>query len=219
MRPAIGVMGRVPGRGGKSRLRVAREAGWIGALERAMLFDTFAAFPSGGTFFVAPSGPDTVAEALALVPETWSVVEQRGDDLGARIIHALSSLATAGDRMLVCGSDAPLLGSLPLVSALSALEEDELLLAPSADGGYVAIGAARVEEALFEAMPWSTPMVAEETRRRARALGFRLRETSVLYDIDEPADLARLARDLADDAARAPHTARLLSHDVTMRVG
>ena len=39
-------------------------------------------------------------------------------------------------------------------------------LAPGEDGGYYLIGLGRVDRALFEDTPWSTPIVLEETLRR-----------------------------------------------------
>jgi glycosyltransferase A (GT-A) superfamily protein (DUF2064 family) len=41
-------------------------------------------------------------------------------------------------------------------------------------------------------MPWGTPEVMEETRRRLAGLGRRWREPVALWDLDRPADLARL---------------------------
>ena len=41
-------------------------------------------------------------------------------------------------------------------------------------------------------MPWSTPDVMDETRRRLRALGLTWQEPATLWDIDLPEDLERL---------------------------
>jgi len=41
-------------------------------------------------------------------------------------------------------------------------------------------------------MEWSTAMVMDETRRRMQALALSCRELTPLWDVDSPADLARL---------------------------
>lgn len=215
-RLAIAVMCRVPhGGGGKSRLREHLDAGFVEELQAAMLADTFASLAatraSDKIAFVAPSRDIAAPEAIArYVPPGWSVVEQEGVDLGARILHALRcSFDRGAARVVVSGADAPLL-SLPHDELLG-LADDEALVVPTDDGGYAAIGLARAEPALFVDMPWSTSAVMAETRRRAIACGLRVRELPRIFDIDEPADVERLRRELAQSPSQAPATAKLLS--------
>jgi glycosyltransferase A (GT-A) superfamily protein (DUF2064 family) len=63
---------------------------------------------------------------------------------------------------------------------------------PTEDGGYVLVGLRNPQPALFDAMPWSTADVMPETRRRLAQLGLAWREPAVMWDVDTPADLARL---------------------------
>jgi hypothetical protein len=48
--------------------------------------------------------------------------------------------------------------------------------------------------------------------RRARALGTEARLVGAWYDVDEPADLERLAADVARQPERTPSTAEALAH-------
>jgi glycosyltransferase A (GT-A) superfamily protein (DUF2064 family) len=41
-------------------------------------------------------------------------------------------------------------------------------------------------------MPWSTPLVMNETRRRLRTLGLTWHEPVTLWDVDLPQDLERM---------------------------
>jgi glycosyltransferase A (GT-A) superfamily protein (DUF2064 family) len=67
-------------------------------------------------------------------------------------------------------------------------------VAPTEDGGYALIAAARPLPVLFDAMPWGTGEVMALTRERARQAGLRLNELRLLWDVDTPADYQRLVR-------------------------
>lgn len=179
-----------------------------------MLADTLTALervPSAErAVFVAPSAAsDARAELAEWLPSTWSVSVQEGSDLGARIVHVFATLFARGaERVLVTGSDAPLLDLSP--ARIETLAADEALLCPSDDGGYAAIALRRLEPRLFSGIPWSTAAVADETRRRALEVGVTIRELTPTYDIDEPEDVERLKRELAHCPSRAPRTAHVL---------
>jgi glycosyltransferase A (GT-A) superfamily protein (DUF2064 family) len=104
------------------------------------------------------------------------------------------------DYALITGSDLPTLPPELLTRGLTGLKAAHLTLGPSNDGGYYAIGLRRYAwpraRRLFEEMPWSTPRVLDETRRRAGELDLCHVELPTWYDVDEPADLERLAGDV-----------------------
>ena len=66
------------------------------------------------------------------------------------------------------------------------------MVIPAEDGGYVLIGVRTPDPALFSDMPWGTPLVMNETRRRLRTLGLTWREPVTLWDVDLPQDLERM---------------------------
>ena len=209
-RVAIGVMCRDPSNGGgKTRLRHRHPAAFVTELQAAMLADTLAALDvvtadERVVFVAAPS-----SEFSRRLPAGWSSSVQEGEDLGARIAQVFRGLFARGaERVLVTGSDAPLLALSP--REVRDLDDDEVLLVPSDDGGYAAIALARPDDALFAEMPWSTSAVADETRRRARSRGLRVRELPATFDVDEPEDVERLRDVLSVDPSRARCTARLL---------
>jgi glycosyltransferase A (GT-A) superfamily protein (DUF2064 family) len=65
-------------------------------------------------------------------------------------------------------------------------------LVPAEDGGYVLIGLARARPSVFDGVSWGTRRVLAETRDRLRAAGLHWFEGPLLWDVDRPADLARL---------------------------
>ena len=81
-----------------------------------------------------------------------------------------------------------------LRSAACALDQVDLVLSPAEDGGYALIGARRVARALFDGVAWGSAQVLAQTRARVRRLGWRCKELRTVWDVDRPADVARLRR-------------------------
>lgn len=95
--------------------------------------------------------------------------------------------------LLIMGTDCPLLSPGQLQQAAAALAEDDVVLIPAEDGGYVLIGLRRSVPEVFENINWSTPQVLEQTRKQLLLCGAHWHELPALWDIDEPADWQRLA--------------------------
>lgn len=124
----------------------------------------------------------------------WS--EQGEGDLGARMGRAAQRVTAGGEAILLIGTDCPGLDSSVMKNAAAALQDHDACLVPAADGGYVLLGLKRFSPTLFDNMPWSTEVVAEETRQRLSRLGWRLSSLARLHDIDEPQDLTSLPAEL-----------------------
>ncbi|MDQ2907747.1 MAG: DUF2064 domain-containing protein, partial [Candidatus Eremiobacteraeota bacterium] len=88
----------------------------------------------------------------------------------------------------------------------------DVAIAPAEDGGYVLLALRGLHVALFDEIPWSTPVVYAATLEQARRAGLRVVELSSWWDVDDGASLERLRRELAaaDGATPAPHTRAML---------
>lgn len=118
---------------------------------------------------------------------------QPGGDLGRRMLHAFRTHCERGPLLLI-GTDCPALRPDDLRLAAQALRDgDDAVIFPAEDGGYVLIGLRQPQPTLFEGIAWGTESVMEDTRARLRAAGATWREPRTLWDVDRPADLARLA--------------------------
>lgn len=135
-----------------------------------------------------------------------ALVPQYGEDLGDRMHHAFErALSRRGcTSAVLMGSDCPALTGTHIRSALRVLHDGyDAVLGPAEDGGYVLLGVARTDRRLFEGIAWGTSEVLDQTRTRLRELGWRWRELETLWDVDRPADWARLhASQLLEPAAR-----------------
>ena len=118
-------------------------------------------------------------------------VAQQGDDLGARMAHALAVMHAGQHPAVVIGTDCPALTADHLRSAVVALAEHDHVFVPDEDGGYVLVGTRRPDPALFSAIDWGTDRVMAQTRARLRALGCTACELPMLWDLDDAADWHR----------------------------
>lgn len=116
---------------------------------------------------------------------------QPDGDLGARMTHVFEM---AGGPTLLMGSDCPAIDAALLLRCAELLRAGgRAVLLPAEDGGYGLVGLAAPLRQIFSDMEWGTDRVMAETRRRLRALGIVAAEPAIVWDIDRPEDIDRLA--------------------------
>lgn len=217
VRSAVAIMAKAPSPGQvKTRLCPPLSQGEAAELYRCFLLDKIAQVNTlqRATPVVSYSPADSKPLFEELAPGHFILIPQRGDDLGARLLSTFDQLFRQGYRqVLAIDSDTPTLPTAYLEQALALMaeRENDVVLGPTEDGGYYLIGLRRPHRELFERMPWSTPQVVPETRRRAEQYGLLVAYTESWYDVDTPDDLTRLRAALdqiRDGMAR--HTRRFL---------
>ncbi len=128
------------------------------------------------------------AEALG-----WTLVEQPAGDLGERM-RLIATLGLAeSDGVVLIGNDCPAIDSGYLQAACAALENHSVAIGPAEDGGYVLLGLRNKEVNLFGDMPWGTDQVLALTLQRLSQQGCNPALLPILWDVDRPEDLGRLA--------------------------
>jgi rSAM/selenodomain-associated transferase 2/rSAM/selenodomain-associated transferase 1 len=204
----VGVMARAPSVPGKTRLGRSTEA-----LRRALLLDTWDVVARGAWDAALVFMPSEAAEESAAlvrpVGGTPLLLPQSGGDLGERMSAAFRQLFAAGyARVILIGSDLPSLPPSRIADADHALRRGaDVVFGPAEDGGYYLIGLSRPTDLLFSGIAWGGPDVLRQTVARARAAGWRVETIDPWYDVDSPADLARIAN---EPDARASRTRQLL---------
>lgn len=203
------LFGKVP-EPGSTKTRLAPALGDRGAarLYRAFLDDTVrrtaAVEVERRTLWLA--GGDGGRERVRKRHRGLRVRPQRGGDLGERMAHAMeTSFSEGAGRVLIVGTDHPTLPPERPELAFRLLQSADLVLGPSDDGGYYAIGLRRAAwpsaRQLFRDVPWSTGRVLDVTRSKADRAGLDRRELPGWYDVDLPSELERLRRDADPDSA------------------
>ncbi|MBK7876450.1 MAG: glycosyltransferase [Planctomycetes bacterium] len=141
------------------------------------------------------------------------LVAQADGDLTPRLQAVTADAFARGARsVVVVGTDAPELSTADVERAFELLATRDVALGRSADGGYWLVGLARDEPRVFAGIPWSTERVRAATLARAAELGLAVGELDLHVDVDEPEDLAWLARWLAEEpVTRAAHVRAALA--------
>lgn len=176
-----------------------------GALSLYVAFLEDAARAYGGRSRWAPvlaAEPDPDDPILAqLFQPPWRRQAQAPGDLGAKLVAAFAGERSRGaSGVLAVGADHPALPLSRVEEAFGAVEAgSDAAVVPAEDGGYCAIALGpRADPALvFRDIPWSGSDVLAVTRERLEEAGLTLATLGAAYDVDRPADLERLRRDLA----------------------
>ena len=183
----------------KTRLIPALGAQGAAQLHRRLVRYTLRTACSTGERVVLYGAPDLRHEFFAACTTEFgiSLALQEGDDLGARMAHALRDTLRTERRAVLIGTDCPPLTVDALRAALDALETHDHVFVPVEDGGYALVGARAAAGAgvrLFENMTWSHAQVMAHTRQRIRESGATWHELETLWDVDEAPDLERLIK-------------------------
>ncbi len=138
--------------------------------------------------------PDTAHGFFQTCAEDFGVLlaAQGEGDLGGRMLGTLTRALQSHDAAIIIGADCPALTGRHVAKAARALADHDVVLTPADDGGYVLIGARRVDGAMFDGVDWGTHKVLEQQRRQLRARGLSWHEMETLWDVDRPEDLPRL---------------------------
>lgn len=121
-----------------------------------------------------------------------TIRSQRGSSLGQRMYSALADCLNSRRYCLLIGTDCPNITAEYLGEAFSVLQqEQDVVIGPAEDGGYVLIGARRVEEEWFNGIPWGSQQVLQASRTKLAAGKVRYSELKTLWDIDRLDDYQR----------------------------
>lgn len=109
-------------------------------------------------------------------------------DLGQRMTASMQLAFERGaQKVVLIGTDCPQLTVEIVRQAFDELDNKDLVLGPSLDGGYYLIGMKAPQFHVMEDIPWSTEAVLSETMKKAQGLKVGL--LPELMDLDTPEDL------------------------------
>lgn len=181
-------------RKGEVKTRLAKGVGLDHALEIHRRLSMHAAET------VRPVSADKVVwyDHEVVVDDFWNLSDfqkslQRGADLGERMSYAFDNAFEQGyNKVLIIGTDCPGITSGLIDSAFKALEQNDAVIGPAADGGYYLLGLNKPSEDLFTGVDWGSSAVFEQTigKLRSNRRSFGIMEE--LKDIDRPEDLEYL---------------------------
>lgn len=204
---ALAVMAKAP-RAGKVKTRLAPPLTLeqSAALNICFLRDTTENIASvvangnaAGLICYTPVGDEEAFDGL--LPQSFALISQRGEDFGERLLHAATDILACGfGSVCLIDSDSPTLPTLALQQALDELqrEGDRVVLGPSHDGGYYLIGLKRAHPQPFQNITWSTESVYRETVQQVQDAHLELVELPKWYDVDDAVTLAVLEAEVIE---------------------
>lgn len=131
-----------------------------------------------------------------LAPD-YRLIPQGSGELGERLDRALTHcLQNGAAQAVIIGSDSPTLPSEYVARAFTDLENADVTLGPSEDGGYYLIGIKQPQPRLLCDVRMSTPHVLRDTLEIARAEGLNTTLLPGWYDVDTHETFARLQNEL-----------------------
>ena len=146
---------------------------------------------AGASLYVA-GAPDLAHPFFKVLEGRYGakLLPQRGPDLGARMKWAMQDAFEQGaEDVLLTGTDLPTLPRARLMESLTLIKKHDVVLGPTADGGYYLIGLRKMVPALFEGIGWSTASVFADTKKKIEDAGLSLGLLPECRDLDTLEDL------------------------------
>ena len=211
LREVLAIMARYPEEG-KAKTRLARDLGphRTCRLYRAFLYDLadkFGYLPRPLIwYFVPESSPFS-----QLFSHRFFCRPQSGTSLQERMLRIFEDLFREGyTRAVVIGSDVPHIPVKAVDEAFDALNEFDVVVRPSTDGGYHLVGLKAVHD-LFSGISMGTPWVLRDTIERAFSMGLSTHCLDPSFDIDTLGDIRQLMQFLAERDESLPRTREVLA--------
>lgn len=147
--------------------------------------------PVAGRYLYADKAPVDGMLATRAAELGLELRPQHGHGLGDRMYRALTETMARHAHVVLIGSDCPEYTPDYVAAALDALADNDVVIGPAHDGGYVLLALRRLDGRLFDDIAWSTDRVLALTRERLRSLSWKWTELAPLHDVDDADTLAR----------------------------
>lgn len=188
------------------------------------LLDSIAPVSTRATVVFSP--PNRQVDFQAAIPTGWMLEPQVEGDLGdrmrnffaGRLPDAESKHSTkSGVKVVVVGADCPQLSSVEIQTAFDRLDENDVVIGPSTDGGYYLLGMQGSLVEVFDNIDWSTSSVLEQTIQRVNQQGKSHALLAERTDVDDEIALQQMLANLssATDTTQASPANRTLAAKIS----
>ena len=208
MKRAVILFTRVPRPGQtKTRLLPVLSPDQCAGLHWAFLKDLAEIYRDLDAHLFVAYTPDPDWELLKAVFPRAGYLAQKGKDLGEKMYRALRTVLELDyESVILTGSDLPMMTADHLRSGFDALEESDIAIGPTSDGGYYLIGMKKPCREVFRIEGYGGASVFENTVSAAKNAGLTVGTALSCDDVDTPEDLENLAKTVRPDS----HTGRYL---------
>jgi len=128
---------------------------------------------------------------------------QRGKSLEEKMFHAMEDgFAFGYQRCVLTGTDIPELQASTIRDAFELLDDSDVVLGPTADGGYYLIGMKKSLRSPFDIVKCPGENYIDQTICAVQNAGLQYRLTDSYHDMDYPEDLdGYMARQMSEGGA------------------
>ncbi|MER3416303.1 MAG: glycosyltransferase [Gemmataceae bacterium] len=216
MKKVLAIFAKCP-KPGATKTRLFPDTLELGArVAEAFLLDTLERMSTlqvERKLFYAPAESRDLFERLA--GSVCQLEPQSPGDLGARLSAFFRQYLTGARAACVAiGTDSPTLPVEYVAQAFATLARRDVVLGPTADGGFYLLGLARFHKDLLSHIAWGTEHVLGQIASRIGSLGMKLSLLPVWYDVDTQSSWQMLAGHLTALACAGDilprHTAHLV---------
>lgn len=145
--------------------------------------------------------PDADWESLKTVFPHAGFYPQKGNDLGERMYRVIRKVLELGyESVVLTGTDLPRMTAAHLESGFAVLEEKDIAIGPTTDGGYYLIGMKKPCWDVFRIEGYGGASVFENTLAAAGQAGLSAGIAMTCDDVDTPEDLRDLIRTVNPDS-------------------
>lgn len=154
--------------------------------------------------------PDPNWELLRSIFPSAGFIPQTGTDLGEKMYKAIRKVLDLGyESVILTGADLPMIRPSHLKSGFSILEEKDIAIGPTSDGGFYLIGMKKPCREIFRVEGYGGRTVFENTVAAADAVGLTVGTALSCDDVDTPEDLWQLAKVASPDSFTGLYLNRL----------
>lgn len=216
MADALIIFSRLPiGHETKTRLATILSETQRKGLHLAMWQDIFreAMKLSASTdIFLYWTGNGNISDYREHIPPSFILREQHGENLGSRMRNAMRDIFSSGyGRAVLIGSDIPTVKAENISRSFAALNNADVVLGASGDGGYWLIGMKKFIPAAFGIPSWGNSSVLNATTENLKRSGFTCVISDEIDDIDTPEDIKNF---MNEDSNEAVMTYTFLSKNI-----
>lgn len=140
--------------------------------------------------FIFYSAIDNAEKITSWVGKSFNYKVQTGLDLGEKMSNAFEDVFSRNYlSAIIIGSDVPEITSSIIMDAFNNLENNDVVISPSDDGGYSLLGINNMYKELFQNIRWSSKHVLSETKKVIEDKKLKLSLLEYLNDIDTEEEL------------------------------
>lgn len=154
---------------------------------------------------------------LQVLGEKTVCIPQQGTDLGTRMKQAIAHVLSLGhEKVLLVGTDIPHVCTETFEIAFASLDENDIVIHPTFDGGYYLIGMKQEYDSIWNIKRYGTNTVIQDTLQHMQEENLRVAVGEKYFDIDEREDLARLYAE--KNQWEIPNTVGYLEGELKMKI-